>query len=386
MATARTRSTYLDEPKGYRGRFGATDGGFNVAKETATATDFTGAGDCHPFNVWKTSVEGGYIDKPYTGFFSSWFDHYRADWLDNLSIFQHIEYLGGSEFPNDVDLATQAAARTNPSRPYVDVAANVLEMGDVTKKIRKSGRDIIEKIVRYAAYRNRHGFKKAVKAFGDINLQYNFGIAPLVGDIVKLCDFATAFDRRCKEIVRLRQARGFRKTIDFGRWTKSLTYNEVFQSQDAFVVAPVTVRTDEAARVHVRWITDEDPSHLMPEADMLKLIRSSMNNISITQTALWEAVPWSWLIDWATNVGTYFKATQNQIPAYLDGVHVMRHSRTEWSWSQQTDSGSDWVLSPGRATYETKSRKPSFVFPTAHFPFLSGKQMGILASLAVTRT
>jgi hypothetical protein len=104
-------------------------------------------------------------------------------------------------------------------------------------------------------------------------------------------------------------------------------------------------------------------------------------------STVWEALPWSWLIDWGTTVGDYLKAKRNIIPAVLQDVRIMRHVRSEWTWSRVVyATNPEGSMSSGFRVLETKSRSPSTpVAPTAHFPFLSGKQVGILSSLAVTR-
>ena len=379
----RSRSLYQDTPKGVEGRFGSSGGGFQVWEEKGSVSDQTGPGDCAPFAVSHQRIDGGRINQPYTGFFASYFDNYRADLFDNPNTFAG--HIGLPDSPSDVTVATELAARTNPSRPYVDVAANVLELGDLTGMIREKGLHFIKKFAQSAAYRNRHGLKKLAKIAGDVNLEYNFGIAPLVGDLVKLCNFQDAFTKRCREVAKLRSSRGYRRTINVGRYSAVSTSTEVLQSLDKYITTNMVTTTTQEVRGHIRWITDEDPSHLLPDAELADLVRKAVVNIDPTNAgSIWEGIPWSWLIDWGYNVGTYFKATRNVIPARLDGVHVMRHTKTTY----RTDAIAfdNVTVSPAVVTYETKTRNPSFVFPTAQFPFLNGYQMGILASLAITRS
>jgi hypothetical protein len=378
----RTRTRSLNEDKGFRWRFGQVAGGFPVWTERSSVSDQTGPGDCAPFDLYKQTIEGGKLNLPEGGYFGGGMANYRCDFFDFPSTFGHRSI---PDSPSDVDIATQLAARTNPSRPYVDVAANILELGDITDLIRSRGLDIFSKIFKYKAYRNRYGYKKALAVFGDINLLYQFGIAPLVGDLVKLCNFQDAVNRRIKQVEKLRSARGYRRTIDFGTYSTSDTTYEVMQSADRFVQTFCHWKTVQNVRGHIRWVTDEDVKHLMSDDDMRALVRRAVVNLDLNAGALWEGIPWSWLIDWGTNIGTYFKATRNVIPAHVEGVHVIRHTQTEMvSDATATDTGV--TLSPGKMSYETKSRHPSFVAPIAHFPFLDGNQMGILASLAITRT
>jgi len=100
---------------------------------------------------------------------------------------------------------------------------------------------------------------------------------------------------------------------------------------------------------------------------------------------LWEAMPWSWLIDWGSNVGDYLKAHRNIVPAELQSVSLMEHSVTQAHIPASVIGGDLWI-SQIDVMKETKTRRKVIVAPTAHFPFLTGNQLGILASLAITRT
>jgi hypothetical protein len=218
---------------------------------------------------------------------------------------------------------------------------------------------------------------------GEVNLLYNFGIAPIVGDLVKTLEFQDQLSRRVKALKKLNSKNGYRRTIDIGSYSANVDYPEVFQSVDEFIVHQMHIITRQQIRAHVRWILDTPDGKLIPDAEMVALATKAMYTSSLDAISLWEAFPWSWLIDWAYDVGTYFKASRNVVPAYLDGVHIIRHTRTEYSWSDYRSGNT--VLSAGTVKGERKERNPSFVFPTAHLPLLSGYQMGILASLAVAK-
>jgi hypothetical protein len=362
-----------------RGRFGSSDGGFDVWDSYGHVNDFTGPGDCYPFDLSHWEVVGGRINKPYTGFFASWFDNYRADVWDTTNI----NHLTLADAPGDVACATEAVARTNPSKALVDVAGNVLELGGLTQTIRDEGFQAIKRLSKLKFPKNLHQLRQTAQLGGEVNLLYNFGIAPIVGDLVKTLEFQDQLSRRVKALKKLNSKNGYRRTIDIGSYSANVDYPEVFQSVDEFIVHQMHIITRQQIRAHVRWILDTPDGKLIPDAEMVALATKAMYTSSLDAISLWEAFPWSWLIDWAYDVGTYFKASRNVVPAYLDGVHIIRHTRTEYSWSDYRSGNT--VLSAGTVKGERKERNPSFVFPTAHLPLLSGYQMGILASLAVAK-
>lgn len=358
----RTRLIYLTRPKGQRGHLGSTSPGGSITYGQDSCTDNTNPGDCHSLDVTHYYSEGGRMNKGTVGtYWASWFKDYYVDVLDNWSNFPHHTALPGNM--SDVAFATQAAARTNPSRPYVDIPVNVLQLGEITQLIRQRGRSIIREAARE-------------------NLRYQFGIKPLVSDLVKLCNFQDQVERRVKEIDRLMGPRGLRRTVDCGTFSKSGVYHKVLQSVYAYADGNFFANTTETVRAHVRWMPQVSLRGLSPAAKRA-LARRAVLGLTVDLGTLWEAVPWTWLIDWGANVSTFLKATRNIIPATLQGVHIMRHTRTEYEYRGARYN--DVSIEPIIVVRENKTRRPSFVAPTAHFPFLSGNQMGILASLAVTR-
>lgn len=128
-----------------------------------------------------------------------------------------------------------------------------------------------------------------------------------------------------------------------------------------------------------------DLSHLQP-GDMRALARKAVLGLTFDGSSAWQLIPWTWLTDWCLNIGDWFRANRNIIPAQLESCSVLKHTRSEYisaPWS--TPYGSVTMsLSEGRAIAEDKERIPASPIPIAHFPFLSGNQLGILGSLAVT--
>jgi hypothetical protein len=335
-------------------------GGHDVVEDTGFCGDQTGPGDCAPFNVKKVFLGGGRVDVHNNA--NNYWENYRVDFLDVTS-FDHLGPLLGQDRSN-ADYATQAAARTNPSRPYVDIPVNILELGGLTRKIYDTGRN-------------------AYQHFANANLAYQYGIAPLVGDLVKLTNFQDQLSRRMGEIGRLASSTGLRRTVSVGGWSRVEKYNAVMQSNQYFWTDEITQTTVESIKVHCRWLPEASFSSIDP-AGRERLAMRSLLGLTLDHSTLWEAMPWSWLIDWAGNVGDYFKANRNLIPATLSGVHVMRETMTTHI-GKGVSFGAAGKQSPVNVKVISKSRAPSFVAPIAHFPFLSGNQMGILASLAVTR-
>lgn len=352
----RDRAQYLPTPKGKVVTNGvlAAGGDYTVMGGYNSCSDQTGPGDCDPFSVYHINMEGGRVNVVNDP--NNYWENYRVDFLDVHS-FGHLLANFGEDLL-DVDYATQAVARSNPSRPYVDIPVNILELGDIVRTIRRQGLDTLAQL-------------------GRQNLRYQFGIAPLVGDLVKIANFGDQVQRRIRFMERLQSANGLRRTMTMGSWQNMASSSQVMQSNQFFWTDTVYQTTIQRIRAHVRWLPGTD-YRALSTSDRQRLALRGALGLTVDYSTLWEVLPWSWLVDWCSNVGQFMATTRNIIPATLSGVHIMRETYSEFT----TNGG---LNSPIRVVLHTKSRVPSFVAPVAHFPFLSAGQMSILGSLAVTR-
>jgi len=352
-------------PKGNWGRFGQVFGGFDVVNAAESCSDQTGFGDCDPLSIEKVSVEGGLINRGVVGdYWNAWFTDYAADVFDNFDNFPHHTSLPGN-LTNEA-AATAGAARSNPSRPYVDLPVALFELRELPDLIKSAGSGILRR-------------------WGSDNLKLQFGINPLIGDLVKLAQFEDAMDRRVKQLEAFRVLRSYRKTMTVGTFSDSGVYGKALQSQGWFAWGDFHANTKQEVRVHCRWSPTMDLSWLAQPTAMRELARRAVLGLTVDSLTAWNALPWSWLTDWASNAQEFFTATRNLVPAALTGVHVMRHTKTVYEYGGYASSDGWEKIQPAKITRESKTRTPSFVAPVAHFPFLDGRQVGILGSLAVTR-
>jgi hypothetical protein len=316
----------------------------------------------YPFEARKWEMSGGLMNKKKDNNDAVFVDFVPTVYVTQ-SNFHHLSSLPGN--PSDTRVATECAARTNPSRSYVDVPVFILELGDIAQLLRDTGRSL---------------FKRGAH----INLSYQFGIAPLVEDLVKLVDFMSQLQIRMKEIDRLKSKRGLRRTTAHGVYSRSDTDLKIAQSQGVNLTLTYKVSTQQIVRAHCRWIPTPAFSKLSAR-EVSWLVRRVMHGLELDFSTLWEGLPWTWIIDYCTTIGSYFKANRNIIPAtILNGkVSVMRHTTSRWH--HQGFNGVSTRTQPVNILYETKTRVNVVVSPTAHLPFLSGNQLGILSSLAILK-
>lgn len=364
----RTRTRTIPRDGGHTGAYTTDYPGPSSGECTQwneVTLDVTGGGDCHHFTNDKRWVEGGIINKPYDGYWSSWFLNYVAD-VCRGPIADHLDT---NAMPTQV-AATRTAAATNPSSPYVDVAVSGAELREIPSLIRRAG-------------------NSALARTGGAILKTNFGIMPLARDLARLYNLTSEVDKYVQVIERLKRKRGLRRTIQLGTWSEEATQFRWVQTNNTFHGGNFVSSTSETVWGHARWTpTAELDQFRTPEAIRALATRAAIG-LAVDPSTFWNLTPWSWLIDWCSSLGDYLASQRNIIPATLTELVVMRHRRTEESWP-----GASWLgpwdipvnISAIKSYRDTKQRAPSFPTPfAAWLPFLNVRQASTLAALAANR-
>jgi len=247
-----------------------------------------------------------------------------------------------------------------------------------------------------------------IKNLGSEYLNFVFGWLPLVSDLRKMYRLYKSIDR---ELARLYRENG--KTIH-----RHVTLNQdtdVTQTESisnapylnvsgappnfGFVGASrytVTTRTtvkEWSSACFKYYLIDSVPS-----SEWTSRSRAQLFGLLPTPETIWEVIPWSWLIDWFSNIGDVISnlsanAADNLAMLYS---YTMRHTVTTSvaqcdSWHQASSVPGWWPESSSnyvsRRDDEVKLRIPSgspFQFGPTLTP-LTGYQAGILAALGASR-
>jgi hypothetical protein len=345
-------------------------------------------GDCYPLDVDKLSTIGGYLNRSYNGSDSNdhWYNQYVCDFYRSTVQGAHMSVPG---LPSAAYNSTNAARRTNPSRPYVDVPVNILDLPDRIGDIGRSFKRMLDRMPRPARRIRPLDARSLRREAGGQWLRWKFFIEPLVGDIVRAANAQDQISRRIKEVNRLYSGRGLRRTVSQGGHSRHFVdpYVTVQSLYDTWHV-PVTTSTTVNHRTHVRW-APQNKVGVKPAPDVVRQWATrAVFGATVDLSTMWELTPWSWLADWFGNVGDYLAANRNIIPGRLVGVYPMGHTRTTQSFPgySQSARGRISTLSSAQRIRERKTRAIGTASIIAHFGFLNGSQMGILAALASSRS
>lgn len=279
--------------------------------------------------------------------------------------------------------ALQLRARTNPSREEVSIPNFIHELKDLPGMLK----DIGQIKTHLASFRS---LPKGLKTSANANLAVQMGWLPLVSDIRKLVQFQSLVDKRVVELNRLYSSTGLKR--------RQVLYTEVQSSHDPSKAIEsglgtfLYVREYKVTRLKswgtIRWRPTAVPKDLRRQ-DLGKLARKlvfGLGHNGIDAYQAWNAIPWTWLADWFTNVDDYLLAHRNDVPAVPTGpCNIMTLTETYQTWIR-TDLHEQWIKGgDGVRKLITKSRAQSSGSLSVSLPFITGRQWSILGSLAIQR-
>lgn len=288
-----------------------------------------------------------------------------------------LDHLPSPSFPTNV--VAYLLARTNPGKPAVDVPAFVGELRDVPRMFKIIGDNL-------------------VKSSGNAYLAYNFGWRPMVSDMRKMVWVTEAVNKRLV-VLRNLLAHGIHRPLrigvesNFGEDNVSLPFTEE-PPFDAAVDWKVHKWSTAELWGGTRWQMPESAKLLLRSDEDLQKSKAfrSVFGLGAHPAALWELIPWSWLVDWFSHIQDILEVMYYRpIPVDFGGGYVCLKRRTIGKVFYDYDGD---YLPFGRVGFGyDRITKQRLVFadaintisvPGTGFAF-SGYQLSILAALVATR-
>lgn len=248
------------------------------------------------------------------------------------------------------------------------------------------------------------------KAFRDLGSDYlnvNFGWKPFVSDLRKMYETYVTIDRRLAQLVR-DNGRGVRRRTELGN-TETTTSGNVATKEGGwyFHYSPASY-PGMAYRGGFSWTRTQKTRtwyvakyrYYIPDvgsSQWTKRATRALYGVNITPEVVWELIPWSWLIDYFSNVGDIVSNLSTNAASHLtaDYAYVMRTTevrvecRAHATWDPYPSRGVqggtfEAVINNG---YETKTRQLASPYGFGvNYDGLSAYQMSILAALGISRS
>jgi hypothetical protein len=308
----------------------------------------------------------------------------------------------------------EAWSRMRPDKPSFSAATSLLELKDIVAPLKQGLKNLISK-VEYEKSLRRANRMSEHQRVGNRHLEVQFGYLPLLSDIQ---NFVEAFDKRHKafdDMLRNESKPVIRRTTFGGKYDKqnyvtthtprpgNLNTNFVGQvgpiglTQEYEPINGNLTRTQKSSTEETWWAEGRFRYLLPPGPRTDAWKRSMVKRIMggrITPSTLYNLIPWSWLVDYFTDVGQMMEAISPGVADLLicDYAYVMATFR----WSHHYTDESPWLS--GRysgATILRPSREKEWIikmrYPASPFGFgfkqsdLSPKQLGILGALGLSK-
>lgn len=363
---SRTRERYGVASTGSRHKYttGAFIGSHQNLSYYEKITDEVAKGDGHNLDIKKVGVSGCLCNGKGGGLSLAevWTNLQPGNMRNpNLPPYGHLTVPGR---PTNAMLAADLLAKTNPSRPVVDLPIAVYELKDIPSLLQSEGKDWIRRLAA-------------------LNLKYHFAIKPLVSDVINLLNFSDEVAKRQKELEALATS-GLRRKRHL--WDGSMIgpTDVVVNSGNGWLVHCLSeVNTSSKVWGFVEWFPSNPQ---LMKGDSRALARKAVLGLTVDFSTAWNAIPWSWLIDWCSNVGDILSANRNLVGAYHGPVRIMEQSTSDAKCTFTWTAPSTSTISDGSWDVTTKSRRTVVHVPiSAQLPILNLRQLSILGSIAVTR-
>jgi hypothetical protein len=218
-------------------------------------------------------------------------------------------------------------------------------------------------------------------------LAYSFGWAPLVSDLMKLFDLTKAIEDRKAYFRRLERGTRVRR---------SLGTREVRVAQDLNTSITTMVNNKTALQL-VGTLTESQkiwytlnaklrsPLRMSP-SDLHSLSRNQVLGLRVNPADIWDAIPWSWLIDYFINIGDVLEATRAIVGLDVTRINIMCQSKIVIQYEAKNVLPG-LIVQPGFVYRTKKARYPysNAVPALTSTPFFTDHMAGILGSLVTVR-
>lgn len=298
-------------------------------------------------------------------------------------------------------------AAMNPAKPDFSAASSLYELRELPSQLQQATRGVIEAMK--DAYQRKFSDKRrhisSHSKTAQWHLALTFGWLPILSDIRNFLEARKNLDKRLRQVIRDegRPVRRFHLIREDVRMDYDYTYYHgtpynphLSPSLPVYAYADSGGSTTRVTQQSAErtWAVAQWRYFLPPGPRDGKWTRNMRRRIMggrITPSALYAVLPWSWLVDYFTDVGNFIEATDNGIAdlLYYDYCYVMQTSQVvNHVYATQYMRGVDGpeeVQAHYTSRQGFKARSPGSVFGFRLQADLSARQLGVLGALGFSR-
>jgi len=277
----------------------------------------------------------------------------------------------------DVEAVTKVASWSNPVKSHVDITTMIYELRELPELVKKYW----DLTVRAAKKTPPKRGSKDLNT-GNSVLDLNWGIAPLISDTIKLFQFTKAFDKRARDLAAIYdRPHGLKRQRVL--WSNSVE-DVRYVAANSFVCGIGVNRhykTMSRQWAAVTWKPWFDFQSRPSDTEIANKAILALNGIKNPWAIAYEILPWSWLIDYFSNVGDLVELTGNAFEYKIDQSCVMSSSTTLIT-DEVVVQSPDFIVTPAVGHYELKFRVPASIGFSVNSSVISTQQQVNLLGVA----
>lgn len=267
--------------------------------------------------------------------------------------------------PSDQEVATEVASRTNPSNASVNLPVSIFELKEIPRMLQR----------------------KSLKQKGNSVLEGLFGYEPLLRDFQHALLAVNSIESRIQTLKMLGKGRLSRTRTIFSGFNSVLNTSGVlcdYHARGSIYADSVLHTTRVSKQGTAVWRPTYDINGLTDRELWKQAVRLIYG---LDPQALWsdiyQVLPWSWLIDYFSNLGDLMSLTNNSVASLAGPVAVSTVTESVYTAKNyRFTSAPAPVVQPYKMTIRSWTRSPvsplGLVF---RMPILTSGQMSILVNL-----
>jgi hypothetical protein len=296
----------------------------------------------------------------------------------------------------------QLLALSNPNVSHISMATYVGELKDFIPSgspLKWAGKmkDFLKAVPTTLRSTVNDVIRRGSKAY----VSHRWAVKPLLQDMETLGQLASAVDQRLGWLTSLREDKELRRNMQLSydqteipagthypvEGGRRLTYAKHTDTLDRKVWGSVAWKIDPYFLFPNRMIRDRFG---LTDFDRLALeLATGVNGYELLKT-VHNLMPWSWLIDWFTDIGALIDAYNNRIPVEPTDVCIMHKRRMRREW--EITFTQDWLTLTGEyfTEFAVLQRRvanvTSVLIPlSVELPIFDGSKWSILGALLASK-
>lgn len=279
----------------------------------------------------------------------------------------------------------------NPGSSDFSLPNFLFELKDVPGMLKHAGRRArdLSKSLGHPPVRQVPSLMRREKRLAEDWLNYNFGWVPFFSDLSEIAGLADNLAKTHNMLRKATERSGYiSRKAELGSELHMDTQPNFHY--ESFVLSPwyatATTATETKQWAVTKWKSEPYPYKSISDDKSRRALRLALG-ADLSFENVWNALPWSWLVDYFTDLSDIINIRSNRFGIGYDSTCLMTHVKAIRVVHPKPDPQGYRKAGPSAGLHETKKREVLSLsnLPSSGLSLLSGRQLGNLAALSVAK-